>query len=63
MRFSGAKWTAAPKPIMSDELYEPEDKFTIGNGNFVTTEFTPRSSPVLEKISSSNAVKLQITSA
>jgi len=38
----GAKWTAAPKPLMSDELYVPEDKFkTDTAGAFVTTEFEP----------------------
>jgi len=38
----GAKWTAAPKPLMSDELYEPEDTFQEGKqGKFVTTEFEP----------------------
>lgn len=39
---SGAKWTAAPKPFMSDELYVSEDKFKVDEyGAFVTTEFEP----------------------
>jgi glycine amidinotransferase len=38
----GAKWTAAPKPLMSDELYVPEDKFVLNKyDTFVTTEFEP----------------------
>ena len=38
----GAKWTAAPKPMMSDDLYVPEDKFKVSTANeFVTTEFEP----------------------
>ena len=38
----GAKWTAAPKPQMSDELYEKEESFKVGTYNqFVTTEFEP----------------------
>ena len=37
----GAKWTAAPKPLMSDDLFVPEDKFVINTGEFVTTEFEP----------------------
>jgi glycine amidinotransferase len=38
----GAKWTAAPKPTMSDELYESEATFKVGTANkFVTTEFEP----------------------
>ena len=45
----GAKWTTAPKPQMSDELYDQE--YPIKNvqdrqklamaGKFVTTEFEP----------------------
>lgn len=39
---SGSKWTAAPKPFMSDELYVAEDKFKVDEyGAFVTTEFEP----------------------
>ena len=38
---SGSKWTAAPKPLMSDELYEPEETYEIGQNKFVTTEFEP----------------------
>jgi glycine amidinotransferase len=39
---TGAKWTAAPKPQMSDELYVPESEFQGGSTNaFVTTEFEP----------------------
>jgi glycine amidinotransferase len=38
----GAKWTAAPKPMMSDELYESEETFKVSTTNeFVTTEFEP----------------------
>ena len=46
----GAKWTTAPKPQMSDELYDqnhPVDKSAedrqkfISQGKFVTTEFEP----------------------
>lgn len=38
----GAKWTAAPKPQMSDELYVPESEFKVDTaGAFVTTEFEP----------------------
>jgi glycine amidinotransferase len=38
----GAKWTAAPKPLMSDELYEKEETFKVSTSNaFVTTEFEP----------------------
>lgn len=38
----GAKWTAAPKPQMSDELYAPENSFTDVNGDsWSTTEFEP----------------------
>ena len=37
----GAKWTAAPKPQMTDDLYVPESEFEIKDGNFVTTEFEP----------------------
>jgi glycine amidinotransferase len=38
---SGAKWTAAPKPFMSDELYVPEESFRHDTADFVTTEFEP----------------------
>lgn len=39
---AGAKWTAAPKPQMSDELYVPEKDFKVSTANhFVTTEFEP----------------------
>jgi glycine amidinotransferase len=39
---AGAKWTAAPKPLMSDELYVPESEFQVDTSNaFVTTEFEP----------------------
>ena len=46
----GAKWTTAPKPLMSDELYDqqygrlntPAERSLIGGvGEFVTTEFEP----------------------
>ena len=45
----GAKWTTAPKPQMSDELYGQEypiknvqDRHKLAMaGNFVTTEFEP----------------------
>ncbi|XP_072032953.1 glycine amidinotransferase, mitochondrial-like [Amphiura filiformis] len=45
----GAKWTAAPKPQMSDELYDEEyvkysveeRKKLVTQGRFVTTEFEP----------------------
>jgi glycine amidinotransferase len=37
----GGKWTAAPKPLMSDDLYENEETFEIKEGNFVVTEFEP----------------------
>ncbi|XP_072048349.1 glycine amidinotransferase, mitochondrial-like, partial [Amphiura filiformis] len=45
----GAKWTAAPKPQMSDELYDeeyvkysPEERHKLAlQGGFVTTEFEP----------------------
>ena len=46
----GAKWTAAPKPLMSDELYDssypdpsnPSARSEFGNqGKYVTTEFEP----------------------
>ena len=37
----GGKWTAAPKPLMSDALYESEDTFETGDGNFVVNEFEP----------------------
>ena len=32
-------WTAAPKPQMSDDLYD--DNFEEGPNSFVTTEFEP----------------------
>lgn len=46
---AGAKWTAPPKPQMSDELYDQcysecstEDRNRlVGEGKFVTTEFEP----------------------
>ena len=46
----GAKWTTAPKPLMSDELYDPSysaittvsDRHSLaGEGQFVTTELEP----------------------
>mmetsp|Transcript_17839 Transcript_17839/g.18599 ORF Transcript_17839/g.18599 Transcript_17839/m.18599 type:complete len:397 (-) Transcript_17839:360-1550(-) len=38
----GAKWTAAPKPFMSDDLYVSENEFQVSTaGKFVTTEFEP----------------------
>ncbi|XP_077052961.1 glycine amidinotransferase, mitochondrial-like [Siphateles boraxobius] len=43
----GAKWTTAPKPTMSDELYDQdyhtvEDRHKLAaQGKFVTTEFEP----------------------
>jgi glycine amidinotransferase len=38
----GAKWTAAPKPFMSDDLFVPESEFQPSTaGKFVTTEFEP----------------------
>ncbi|XP_062506160.1 glycine amidinotransferase, mitochondrial-like [Corticium candelabrum] len=45
----GAKWTTAPKPFMSDELYDHdypissvEDRHSLAaEGKFVTTEFEP----------------------
>ncbi|MEG4169317.1 MAG: NarL family transcriptional regulator [Microcoleus sp.] len=45
----GAKWTTAPKPLMSDELYDfdypmetVEDRYALAEvGRFVTTEFEP----------------------
>jgi glycine amidinotransferase len=38
----GAGWTAAPKPLMSDELYMDENNFKVSTTNeFVTTEFEP----------------------
>lgn len=37
----GAKWTAAPKPQMNDELYQNEDTFKPGTKEFVTTEYEP----------------------
>ena len=35
----GAKWTAAPKPRMTDDLYEQD--FSWGNQRYVTTEHEP----------------------
>lgn len=35
----GARWTAAPKPQLSDELYDPY--WERGNDTYVTTEFEP----------------------
>lgn len=37
----GAKWTAAPKPLMSDDLYVREEEYMEGPDSFVTTEFEP----------------------
>jgi glycine amidinotransferase len=45
----GAKWTTAPKPLMSDELYDfdfaaksPEEQETlVQQGRYATTEFEP----------------------
>ena len=45
----GAKWTAAPKPLMSDELYDKgypiqgvaDRNRLTAEGRFVTTEFEP----------------------
>lgn len=37
----GAKWTAAPKPQMSDELYLSEEEYVDGIDSYVTTEFEP----------------------
>ncbi|MEO8180789.1 MAG: amidinotransferase [Deltaproteobacteria bacterium] len=45
----GAKWTTAPKPLMSDDLYDldyPIDEVSdrhalVAQGRFVTTEFEP----------------------
>lgn len=42
----GAKWTTAPKPLMSDQLYDinyvNEDRSKLATeGKFVTTEFEP----------------------
>ncbi|CAM9388018.1 unnamed protein product, partial [Ectocarpus fasciculatus] len=38
----GGKWTTAPKPQMSDELYASEDTFKPSTANeFVVTEFEP----------------------
>ena len=45
----GAKWTAAPKPLMSDELYdqsypisdEPARLELAKKGKYITTEFEP----------------------
>lgn len=38
---AGAKWTAAPKPFMSDDLYEDESTFKHNTKQFVTNEFEP----------------------
>jgi len=35
----GARWTAAPKPMISDKLYDPNWK--MGNQQYITTEFEP----------------------
>ena len=35
----GARWTAAPKPMVTDELYDPGWK--MGNQQYITTEFEP----------------------
>lgn len=35
----GAKWTAAPKPEMGDELYDED--YEEGVGKYVTTEYEP----------------------
>ena len=41
-RDSRVKWTAAPKPLMSDALYKSEEEFKLDTPNeFVTTEFEP----------------------
>jgi glycine amidinotransferase len=40
----GAKWTTAPKPMMSDELYLPEEGpgcYEEGEDKYSTTEFEP----------------------
>jgi N-Dimethylarginine dimethylaminohydrolase len=45
----GAKWTTAPKPLMSDELYDfefaaktpEEQEALVKQGRYVTTEFEP----------------------
>ena len=45
----GAKWTAVPKPLMSDELYDMDYPITnledrnrlVSQGKFATTEFEP----------------------
>ena len=45
----GAKWTTAPKPLMSDDLYDsvyhdtdsPDRNKLTREGKFVTTEFEP----------------------
>jgi len=37
----GAKWTAAPKPQMSDELYMKEEDYKNVENCFSTTEFEP----------------------
>ena len=43
---AGAKWTTAPKPLMSDDLYDQqypiEERHKLASqGKFVTTEFEP----------------------
>jgi glycine amidinotransferase len=35
----GARWTAAPKPMITDKLYDPNWK--MGNQRYITTEFEP----------------------
>ena len=45
----GAKWTSAPKPLMSDDLYDQAYPMTdmsarkklVEQGKFITTEFEP----------------------
>ncbi len=45
----GAKWTTAPKPLMSDELYDqtfpmadmPARQKMVRQGKYITTEFEP----------------------
>jgi glycine amidinotransferase len=45
----GAKWTTAPKPLMSDDLYDfdfaakspEEQEALVSQGQYVTTEFEP----------------------
>ncbi len=46
---TGARWTTAPKPLMSDELYDfefaamspEEQELLVSKGKYVTTEFEP----------------------